>query len=522
MTPLMLQAEAVLQLRKRQAAAQEAAQSTPRLALAAFVRQAWSVIDPEPYVHGWHIDVICEHLEAVSRREIRDLLINVPPRSSKSLITSVCWHPWVWTWWPSARFIYASYSGALSLVHALLARDLIGSQWYQDTFKPRWTLRQEERGKGLYTNTAKGFRFSTSVGSMATGMGATFRIADDIHKISEGESETRAELIAAKNFWQKTMPSRVTNPKESCSVVVGQRVAEDDLSGELLKEGAYQYLVIPMEYEAPGPGVPQSQTALAWVDPRTEPGELMCEGRYGEAEIAPLKLRLGFDWYAQYQQRPTSDSTTLFKRSDWMRYDVMPDPDWFEIIIQSWDMAVKDEETSSYYAGHVWGVREGTHGLQLVLLDRVWQRMDFPEGIEAVKTMSAKWPKAYGKLIEDKANGTPTMRMLRGQIFGLIPIDPGSQGNKYARAKAIAYLQRGKQCWVPADSLRSWGSEYIENMATLQWDDVDATSQAWSNLAMPSPALDKVREEAMKKHVLQHKIREAQRREKRGVSFSHV
>lgn len=495
----------------------------PLMPLAQFVAEAWAVVDPEPYVHGWHIDAICEHLEAVSRREIRDLLINVPPRSSKSLVTSVCWHPWVWSWWPSARFIYASYSERLSLVHALLARDLIGSTWYQDTFKPKWKIRQDERTKGLFSNTVRGFRFSTSVGALATGMGGDFICGDDLHKIDENESETRAELNAAKSFWLKTMPSRVTNPKQSSFVVVGQRVSEDDISGELLSQKKSDYLCIPMEYDPPGPGVPVTSTVLGWMDPRTEPGELLCPERYGEAELAPLKLRLGADFYAQYQQRPTSDATTLFKRSDWRRYETMPEPEWFDVIVMSWDFAVKNEETSDFCCGQVWGVRTGEHGKQLVLLDFVLDRMDFPESVEAVRTLSAKWPTCYGKLIEDKANGSPVYQVLRGQVFGLIPINPQPLGNKRARAQAVAYLHRAGQCWVPADSLRSWGSQYIEAMARLDpWDVVDATSQAWSNLAMPSPVLDAIRAEASKRQAWQHKIGEAQRRERRGASLSHI
>lgn len=521
-TPIAVRAQALLELRRREMGP-PAVKAVPRMSLAQFVREAWETIDPEPYVHSWHIDAICQHLEAVSRQEIRELLINVPPRSSKSLIISACWQPWVWSWWPSARFIFASYSSSLSLIHSLLARDLIQSSWYRRVLPSSWQLRADEHGKGFFSNTAKGFRFSTSVGAMATGLGADFRVGDDLHKISEGESETRAELTAAVNFWMKTMPSRVTNPKESCSVLVGQRIADDDVSGASLKNGDIDYLCIPMEYAEPGPGVPVSQTSLGWRDPRTTPGELLCPERYGEAELAPLRLRLGFDYYAQYQQRPTSDATTLFKRSDWMRYDVMPEASWFDVIIQSWDLAVKNESTSDYCCGQVWGLRGGAHGKQLVLLDFVLERQDFPESVAAVSALSAAWPTCYGKFIEDRANGSPVYQVLRSQLFGLIPVNPQPLGNKRARAQAVAYLQRGHQCWVPADSLRSWGSTFIEAMARLSpWDVVDACSQALSQLAMPSPALDTVLIEAQAKQELQRKFLVAQHRERRGVSVNRV
>lgn len=489
-----------------------------RSSLVEFVEAAWPVVESDPFIPGWHITAMCLHLEAVTARLIRRLLINVPPRSSKSLITAVLWPAWVWASHPEARFIFASYSSALSIRDSVKCRDLLRSAWYQRTFSPPWELKADQDLKSRFHNTVGGFRMATSVGAMATGEGGDYVVGDDLHDVQEDLSETRAEIEGAVQFWQTVMPSRVTNPKETCHVVVGQRVAEDDISGVLLKQGDYEYLAIPMEYEDPGPGVPVSRTSLDWQDPRTTPGEPMCPARYDTPELASLKLSLDYRYYAQYQQRPQSDATVLFRRADWQRYDKMPDLDFFDLIIQSWDMAVKDEETSAYYAGHVWGKKAAT----VVLLDRIWARMDFPEGVAAVETMSTKWPKAYGKLIEDKGNGTPTMQVLRGRVFGLIPIDPQPLGNKRARAQAIAYIQRAHQAWVPSDTLAPWASEYIENMARLQWDDVDATSQAWSNLVMPSPALDTVMAEAHKKRAWEQKLRQALDRERRGMSRSHV
>lgn len=486
--------------------------------LYAFVQAAWSIIEPEPYVDGFHIEAITTHLEAVTRRDIRKLLINVPPRSSKSLITAVFWPAWVWATHPERSFLFASYSAALSLRDSVKCRDLLRSVWYQQTFRPDWVLKEDQNLKSRFVNTRGGERVATSVGSAATGLGATYIVADDLHSVDEDLSETRADIEAAVNFWQVVMPSRVTNPKESCFVVVGQRVAEDDISGTLLKQGDYQYLAIAAEYEPPGPGIPQSHTALAWQDPRTEHGEPMCPARYGADELAALKLSLGFRWWAQFQQRPTADAEALFKREDWRYLSVWPPFEFWDLVVQSWDFSVKDESTSSYVAGQLWGQK----GVQVALLDRIWKRMDFPDSLQAIREWRKKWPGTHAVLIEDKANGSPIYQVVRGEIPRVIPVNPQGEGSKLVRLRAVAPVQRAHNAYLPSPELAPWSVEFVENLVRLQEDEGDALSQAWSKISMPNPAIDEARQEALKKRELQRKVAEAQRRATRGVSRSHV
>ena len=518
MTPTALAAGAALELRRRQQARQTQGPTPPQMTLAQFVEQAWDVVEPEPYVEGWHIHAICNHLDAVTHRIIRNLLINVPPRSSKSLITAVFWPAWVWSWWSTASFMFVSYSAALSMRDSVKCRDLVRSHWYQQRFHPDWTLKDDQNLKSRFVNTRGGERVATSVGASATGLGASFVIAEDLHSVDEDLSETRADLETAVNFWRVVMPSRVTNPKQACFVVVGQRVADDDISGVLLQQGTYEYLCIPMEYEPPGPGVPVSQTVLGWVDPRTTPGEPMCPARYGPEELAPLKLSLGHRWHAQFQQRPTADADALFKREDWRYYHTMPKLDFFDLVVASWDFSVKDASTSSYVAGHLWGQK----GVQVALLDRIWQRMDFPTSLQAIRDWHVKWPGTHAVLIEDKANGSPIFQMVRGEIPRVIPVNPQGEGSKLVRLRAVAPIQRAHNAYLPSPELAAWSNEFVENCVRQQSDDCDAMSQALSRISMPDPAIDAARVEALKKRELQRKMHEAIRRDQRGVSRSHV
>ncbi len=500
-----------------------------------FVRQAWPYIEPQPYIHGWHLDASCRHLEAVTETAaatdecpapagmpiIRNLLINVPPRTSKSLVTSVLWHPWVWLTFPSCRFLSSSYSAELALRDATYSRTLMSTDWYQGLLaqlaQSVWHFTSDQNVKGFYSNSAQGYRISTSVGGKATGFGALIRIGDDLHSVAEDYSTTRAEIQAAKQFWTMTMASRYTDAKRSCQVLVGQRVALDDVSAAVLQRGDYAYLRIPMEYEpehtAPG-------TPLGWVDPRTTPGELLCPERFGPEEVATLKLSLGHRYYTQYQQRPVTELSSLFPRSRWQWFHVMPPADWFDAIIQSWDYRFGDKKQSgSFVAGHVWGRKGPPESGQLYLLDRVFERLSFSESVKETERLSAKWPGAYAKLVEQAANGQAIYETLRSRVFGLVLVPVGGRySSKEARAEAVAYLQEAGRVWLPHPTIAPWVDSYADHMERFPadpQDDTDATSQAWQYLCHAAPAKDTVRESLMRTQALQQQMRQAVQRQRR-------
>src|SRR5580658_950840 len=187
-----------------------------------FVRQAWHVIEPStPFVPSWHIDAIVEHLEAVTRGQIRNLLMNVPPRHMKSLLVAVFWAAWEWIRWPERRWLYSSYGAQLSIRDSIKCRRLIESPWYQQRWGDRFALTSDQNTKGRFDNDRSGYRLATSVGGAATGEGGDRIICDDPHNVQEAESDSIR--TATLDWWDVVMSTRTNDPKTTAKVVVMQR-----------------------------------------------------------------------------------------------------------------------------------------------------------------------------------------------------------------------------------------------------------------------------------------------------------
>lgn len=145
--------------------------------LVQYIRQAWPIVEPgTPYVHGWHIDAISEHLEAATRREIRNLIINIPPRHMKSLLCCVFWFTWVWITRPETRWLFSSYGENLSIRDSLKCRRIIQHPWYQANFGDAFALTGDQNQKTRFENSKTGYRLATGVGGAATGEGGDFII----------------------------------------------------------------------------------------------------------------------------------------------------------------------------------------------------------------------------------------------------------------------------------------------------------------------------------------------------------
>jgi hypothetical protein len=233
-----------------------------------FVRQAWHVVEPATvFVSGWHIDAIVEHLEAVSRGEIPNLLINVPPRHMKSLLVSVFWPAWEWTRWPERRWLYSSYAATLSIRYSVNCRRLIESPWYQARWGHVFRLTGDQNAKTRFDNNRSGYRLSTSVGGSATGEGGDRIVCDDPHKVDEVESD--AVRKGTIGWYDVVMSTRLNDPKTSAMEVVMQRCHQQDLSGHLLEKCNWEHRCLPAEYEGRS-----RATSIVFVDQRQYPGEL--------------------------------------------------------------------------------------------------------------------------------------------------------------------------------------------------------------------------------------------------------
>ena len=187
-----------------------------------FVKQSWHVVEPGiPFIASWHIEIICEHLEAVSAGDIHRLLINIPPRHSKSTIVSVMWPAWEWIADPAQKFLCASYSGNLSTRDNLKTRRLLQSPWYQERWGHMFAFAGDQNAKQRFENDKTGYRLATSVGGTATGEGGSRLILDDPHGAQAAQSEVMRE--SDLEWFDMVWSTRLNNPKTDAMVTVMQR-----------------------------------------------------------------------------------------------------------------------------------------------------------------------------------------------------------------------------------------------------------------------------------------------------------
>lgn len=453
--------------------------------LRTFVRHAWPIVEPRtPYVPGWHLDAIMDHLSAVTDGTIRQLLVNIPPRHAKSLMVAVFWQTWVWTFRPWSRWLFASYAATLSVRDSLKSRRILLSPWYQSQFSERVTLTGDQNLKSRFENTATGYRIATSVGGVGTGEGGDVVVVDDPHKVDAAESDVQRER--AVTWWNTEMSTRLNDPETGAHVVVMQRVHESDLAGSVLEQG-YTHLCLPAEYD------PKRQCVIpstGFRDPRTQEGELLWPARFSRVELERLKTVLGsYNAAAQLQQVPSPPGGGIFRRDWWRYWEVLPDPvdEW----LQSWDMTFKFTTDGSYVVGQVWA----RVGAAFYLVRQVRDHMDFPATCRALREMTALFPQARLKLVEDKANGPAVIASLRQQVQGLVAVPV--VGSKDARAHAVAPLVEAGNVYIPTPEQAPWVGDFVEELASFPRaahdDQVDATSQALLRLSTMRQAPPKQR-----------------------------
>jgi predicted phage terminase large subunit-like protein len=474
-----------------------------RRSLYEFVLQAWHVLEPGvEMATGWHIEAICLHLEAVSRGEIQHLLINVPPGHMKSLLTNVFWPAWVWLHNPAWRVIFATYAQNLTERDSGKCRDLIQSQWYQETFQPTWKLSEDQNTKAFFTNTAGGFRLSLSRDGQGTGYRGDCIVCDDPMSAEEAFSE--AVLKRVVRWWDKTMSTRLSRPKEGAKVIIMQRLHQDDLSGHVIKKKTYQHLKLASEFnnklksvtylKKKDPKTGGVYFEKFWEDPRTKDGELLFESLFDAEVLAQAKIDLGSDGYAgQHLQEPSDPEGSMFKKKWWGFWrpkdaagiGTAPRPDGcnnrlavvlpeLDKIVISLDCAFKDKETSDFVVFTVWGC----HQANRYLLDVERGRMSFSLTVETLKKISARHPRAYAKLVEDKANGSAVIDTLKNKINGIVAIEP--RGGKRARAAAIQPQVEAGNVFLPEGA--PFLADFVEELGAFPKgandDQVDSTSQA--------------------------------------------
>jgi predicted phage terminase large subunit-like protein len=448
--------------------------------LAQHLRLTWQVLKPgaPPFAWSWHYDLLAEYLELFYQRKILYLIVNVPPRTLKTVMLSVAFPTWVWARDPLPSIIGASFEGGLAQTLNGYRRKVIRSAEYQRLFGHRVQISRGMDREEEFGNTRGGEMRATSPGAGITGRGGDFLLMDDI--LSPKQADSAAISSGVFDWVDETFLQRRNDLTRSPLALIEQRVGEADMTAHLLKSLPKEdvtHVSIPLvaeqriEYKFPISGKIHVR----------EKGDVLLPSLFTPKVIAGLKLRSRI-YQTQYQGKPTAKGGKTFKR-EWFRYYgpkelgyEMQLPKTFDEVCQSWDCTFKKKEDSDLVAGHVYGRR----GPDKFLIDRVAEQMSFSETIKAILAMRGKHPYATRIYIEDKANGSAIIETLQSRIGGIIAVEP--MGSKEARADAASADVESGNFYLPCPALAPWVDEVLDFLCAfpgpLNDDDVDAFSQA--------------------------------------------
>jgi len=437
------------------------------------------------------LDLIDQALVQAANTPDSRLIVTMAPQEGKSVRVAGDFPTWLLTQNPDLRIVTASYGQSLANRNGLaIRRRITGHPDLGLNIAPDngaaadWSIDGHDGGV-----------FSVGIGAGVTGRAADVLIIDDPIK-SRTEADSQVYRDRVWDWWTDEASARLA--PGAPVILILTRWHHDDLAGRLLdrdKDAGWVVLNIPARCE----------------DPETDPlgraeGEYMvsARGRTRKQWIQRERTAGTRTFASLYQGRPTPDTGNLFPVDAWARYTtplwivrsdgarIVPeanrDPDME--LVQSWDFTFKDTEHSDFVVGQVW-LRRGVHAY---LLDQVRGRMGFSESCQAMLDLTARWPQAIAKLVEDKANGPAIMNSLRAKVGGLIPVEP--EGSKYARAAAITPLVEGKNVVLP-DPVAVEGTAWVTDLteeardfpAAPHDDTVDGMSQAVHRLLLV-PILD--------------------------------
>ena len=426
-----------------------------------FVHMAWPA-----FIGGRHHSIMAKAFERVASGELKRLIINMPPRHTKSEFASYLLPAWFLGKYPEKKIIQTAHTAELSVGFGRKVRNLVDSDDYKKIF-PSVALRADSKAAGRWSTNKGGEYFAIGVGGAVTGKGADLLIIDDPHSEQEGQSADPS-VFDKVHEWYTSGPRQRLQPGGAI-VVVMTRWHKRDLTGQILKSslqraGTDEWEVI--EFPAIMPS-----------------GDPLWPEFWPKPELEALREELPSPkWNAQYQQNPTSEEGALVKR-DWWREWEKDRPPTCEFIIQSWDTAFLKTQRSDFSACTTWGVfywpdDTGTEQPNIILLDAHKERLEFPELKKKAYEMWVDWqPDAF--IVEAKAAGTPLIFELRAMGIPVSEYTPSRGNDKIARVNAVADLFASGMVWAPR--IR-FAEEVIEEFASFpagEHDDlVDSSTQA--------------------------------------------
>ena len=424
-----------------------------------FVSQMW-----EGFISGKHHQIMADAFERVAKGELKRLIINMPPRHTKSEFASYLLPAWFLGIHPNKKIIQTAHTAELAVGFGRKVRNLVQSPQYEKVFETK--LSSDSKAAGRWNTNEGGDYFAIGVGGAVTGKGADLLIIDDPHSEQEAKQNNPAVYDGVYE-WYTSGPRQRLQPGGAI-IIVMTRWAKRDLTGQILKnsekEGVDDWEVIEF------PAILPSGTPL-WP------------GFWKKEELEAIKAEIPTSkWNAQYQQNPTSEEGAIIKREYWK---IWPEdrPPQCDFIIQSWDTAFEKNNRADYSALTIWGVFQhpdsmGNYKPNIIVLDSFKARMEFPELKQTALDQYKEWNPDL-VLIEKKAAGAPLIYELKAIGVPIQEYTPSKGSDKIARVNAVAPLFEGGIVWCPDTR---WADELMEECASFPNGDhddlVDSTSQA--------------------------------------------
>ncbi len=444
-----------------------------------FFRLAWpSVWGDTPFKDNWHFKYICGHIQTAAERIIRnetrekDLVINVPPGTSKSTIISICLPAWVWIKDPSRRFLTTSYSPELAADHAKSTRKLIVSDWYQSLFGDIYKLKGT--AETFYETDQGGRRMITSPGSsVGTGFHADFLIFDDPDSAQGVYSQAkRQETI---RWFDETMPSRLADPRVGLKIVVQQRLHIQDITGHIKEAYADKSTMLSKSWDFTVlPAIKSRDIVPAALASKYDGAGLLFPGRLSAAVLDDYRRRLRNGFAGQLMMTPLTVGGNFFRETwpCWFTKEQMP---VFDQIILSVDASFKDEENSCPASVQVWGLKNPNY----YMLYDLTTRMGAIETGNAIERVLKNYPRGTVIVIEPAANGYYLLERLK-KNYPVYSFPVARFGGKEQRAAISATLwETGNVFILDTPYNRTVYMPEILAFPNSQWKDrVDAMSQA--------------------------------------------
>ena len=422
-----------------------------------FVRSMWP-----GFIAGRHHHIIAEKLEEIAQGKLKRLIINMPPRHTKSEFASFLFPAWMIGRKPDMKIIQATHTTELAVNFGRKVKNLLETEEYQEIFEST-QLSQDSKASGRWDTKSGGMYYAVGVGSNLAGRGGDLIIIDDPHS-----EQTAMSASGFENAWEwYTAGPRQRLQPGGAIVLVQTRWSEKDMTGNLIRQMARdphadQWEVVELPAILPS-------------------GEPTWPEFWKREELEGVKASIPpYQWNAQYQQAPTSESLAILKREWWKIWEGGSVPN-LQYVIQSYDTAFSKRETADYSAITTWGVfypEEIGGPAHLILLDAKKGRWDFPE-LKEIALEAYKYWEPETVIIEAKATGTPLTHELRQVGIPVVNFTPSRGNDKLSRVHAISPLFEAGMIWAPDET---WAHEVIEECASFPngtHDDlVDSTTQA--------------------------------------------